>query len=195
MRRGRHAAGDSSFARSAGVNAGRGAALLAVAVIVGIFLLNKVDDSNSTVLAGSATTTTTTKRSSSSSTTTTQPPHRAQEVKVLTLNGTTIKGAAGKVAQSLATQQFNMLSATDATATTKQTTKFSAVYFTPGYEPDARVIAHFLALPATSVAPYPTTNAPVADTRTANVVVLVGPDLANTATPASSTTTSTTKKP
>lgn len=181
------------------MNAGRGAALLAVAVIVGILLLNKVDDSPTNVAAGAGTTTTTSR--ANETTTTTQAPHRPQDVKVLTLNGTATQGAGRRVSDNVKTQQYNMLAPVDATAATKAATRFTAVYFTPGYDVDARAIARYLALPATAVAPYPATNAPVADSRTANVVIVVGPDLAGAATTSSSTSTSapkstsTTKKP
>jgi hypothetical protein len=176
--------------------------LLAVAVLVGILLLNKVDDSKSP-LAGAAQATTTTTAKPPGSTTTTLAPHRPQDVKVLTLNGTTTQGAGRRVSDNVKTQQYNMLAPVDATAAAKAATRFTAVYYTPGYDVDARAIAHFLALPATAVAPYPTTAAPVADTRTANVVIVVGPDLAGAgATTGSSTTavthsstTSTTRKP
>ncbi len=44
LKPGRHAAEDGSFGRSAGMAAGRAAAVLVVAVVIGILLLNKVDD-------------------------------------------------------------------------------------------------------------------------------------------------------
>jgi hypothetical protein len=176
------------------VNAGRGAALLVVAVLVGILLLNKVDDTKTNLTAGGVATTTTAKPSSASSTTT-QAPHRPQDVKVLTLNGTNVQGAGRRVSDNVHTQQYNMLSPVDATAAAKAATRFTAVYYTPGYEVDARAIARFLNLAATSVAPYPTSAPPVADTRTAQVVIVVGPDLAGTATSGASSTTSTTRQP
>lgn len=89
MRRGRHAAADRSFRRSAGVAAGRGVLLVALAVVIGVVLLERnykpasstppQTSTTSTTLAPSTTTTTgashgsttTTTATSSHSTTTT----------------------------------------------------------------------------------------------------------------------------
>ena len=69
----------------------------------------------------------------------------------------------------------------------KANTRQSVVYFTPGYDLDAKIIATHLTLQLSAVQALPTT-APVANTQGANVIVVVGPDLAG----ASSGTTATT---
>src|SRR2546421_591733 len=51
VRQGRHAAGDGSFGRSAGGATARGLVLLAVAVVLGIVLLNSADNPRGTTLA------------------------------------------------------------------------------------------------------------------------------------------------
>jgi hypothetical protein len=63
----------------------------------------------------------------------------------------------------------------------------SAVYFTPGNEAQAQVVATALGLDASVVAPMPT-PAPVADLKGATVLVVIGTDgkLAN---PGATTTT------
>ncbi len=63
----------------------------------------------------------------------------------------------------------------------------SHVYYLVGFKPQADTIAASLQLPATSVGPY-TTAAPISSIGTAEVAVVVGPDLADRATTTSSTT-------
>jgi hypothetical protein len=65
------------------------------------------------------------------------------------------------------------------------------VYYNPGFEREARVVAQLLGLPDSAVQPMPTPP-PVSDTRGADIVVVVGPDLAKatpTPTPTSPPTT------
>jgi hypothetical protein len=98
------------FARSASTAVAKGTALIGLAVIVGVFLLQRVDTSN----AGSATTpvkkptkTTTTvrpPRTTSTSTSTTQPaapPKTPDQLKVLVLNGGAPSGDAAKLRTKL----------------------------------------------------------------------------------------------
>lgn len=192
MRPGRYAAEDGSFARSTGTAVGRGVALLAVAVGLGVILLQTADDGTTTVSAGR---TTTTQRASGTTTTllpttapsTTVAARAPSSVKVLTANGTSTQGAGSRIKDRLLAAQYNALAATDA----KAKVAASVVYFTPGYDPEAAVIAQLLALAPTAVQPMPAA-APVADLKGANVLVVVGPELAAQSAPA---TTATTAKP
>ncbi|MGH9152244.1 MAG: LytR C-terminal domain-containing protein [Acidimicrobiales bacterium] len=194
MRRAGHAAQDGSFGRSAGMAAGRGAVLLAVAVILGVVLLNAADDPGPDRVAtgasgddedGSAGATTTTLPPT---TLATVPPRPPAEVKVLSTNGTAVKGVAGRARDILQEQGYNVLAPTDAQRATA-----SNVFFTSAeFEREAHAVASALGLPPTAVAPYPASPpVPVADAKGANVVLVVGPELAQQL----STTTTTAAAP
>jgi hypothetical protein len=194
VKRGRHAAGDGSFARSASVNAGRGAILIAVALLVGFLLLHDLDDN------GDATNVLTSRPRSTAAPpttplptvpTTTTPAHAPKDVKVLVVNGTTVAGAASRVAQPLKVNGYNVLRAVDASAAVKASTKASTVYYvTRDYEKDAKLLQQALALPPGPVTVIPTPP-PAAEASQANVVIVVGPDLARAGTGTTSTTTRT----
>lgn len=176
VKRGRHAADDGSFGRSAGMAAGRGAALLAVAVVLGIVLLNATDDGGGQVTAGPSVTADTKGRGTTStvptSTTTTLPARPPAEVKVLTVNGTDVKGAAGKARDILRTGGYNVLAPVTGTPGPATT-----VYYAPTFDREAGAVAQALALPPGGVQPLPTPP-PIADVRGTDVLVVVGPDLA-----------------
>ena len=190
MRPASHAAADGSFGRSAGMAAGRAAMLLGVAVLLGLLLLNTTDAEDPRV-----TTRTTVDGSSPTepggddepldTTPAARPPG---DVKVLSANATRTEGAASKITERLRLAGYLVVQPpTDAPREDA-----SVVYFTPGYEVEAQVIAETLGVPLTSVRPLPT-PAPIPDLRDAHVLVLVGPELANptptTAAPGATTTT------
>ena len=193
MRRGRHAADDGSFNRSAGTAMGRGILLLGVAFLIGIVLLQKVDaparEEQVRTESDDTEETTTTTVVDPVVTSTTAALRQPKDVRVLTANGTSIKGAGGRIKDKLLAAGYNALAATD----TKSPASASAVYFTPGFDREAAVIAQALGLPPATVQAMPTPP-PVADLKAANVLVVVGPEIAQAA-PTSSSTTSTTKKP
>jgi hypothetical protein len=182
MRPGRYAASDGSFARSAGGAGVRGLALLALALIIGVVLLNATD-------ADPPGTTVSAKGSSSSSDdggdggdapaattttvppTTTQPAHAPKDVKVIVANASAVKGAANGGRNALLAAQYNVLAPTNAAAVPD-----SSVYFTAGYDRDAAAVATALGLAGPSVKPLPS-PAPF-DTKGANVVVVLGADAA-----------------
>ncbi len=139
--------------------------------------------SSPTTVAGTGTksSTTTTKPGHGSSTTTTIPPSR---VPVVVANASGVNGAAAAVTAELRPSGWNLLAPTNATA--QETT--SHVYYLAGFEPEARAIATTLQLPATAVVPY-TTAAPISSIGTAQVLVVVGPDVANKFAPAATTAT------
>ena len=174
--------------------AGRGALVLLVAVVIGIVLLNQVDSSPSTrITTGNgnddeeAEETTTTVVAVPVPTT--APARQPGEVKVLSANGTRVNGAAGRIRDVLKAVGYNVLSPIE----TRSPVRASAVYFTPGFDREAQVVAQVLKLQPTAVQPLPAANAlPVSDLRGANVLAVVGPDLARQAT-ATTTTTSRTR--
>lgn len=187
LKPGRHAAGDGSFGRSAGMAAGRGAAVLLVAVVIGIVLLNKVDDPVRQVSAGGGgNTTEETTTTVATPVPTTLPARPPAEVKVLSANGTKVNGAAGKTRDALKALGYNVLSPIE----TKRPVEASVVFFTPGFDREAQTVAQALKLQPTSVQPLPAADAlPVSDLRGANVVAVVGPDLAKPSGASSTTTT------
>lgn len=157
---------------------GRGLLLLAVAFFIGILLLNQVDAPQhaSQVTSGSGDDTeetTTTTVAAPVVTVTTVPLRQPKDVRVLTANGTTVKGAGGRIKDKLLAAGYNALAATD----TKATVTASAVYFTPGFDREAAVIAQLLGLAPTTVQAMPD-PVPVADLKAANVLVVVGPEIA-----------------
>lgn len=190
MRPASHAAGDGSFGRSAGVAAGRAAMLLGVAVLLGLVLLNTAGTegprvTTRTTVDGSTPTVPGADDEPLDTAPTARPPG---EVKVLSANATRTEGAAGRITERLRLAGYNvLLPPTDAPREDA-----SVVYFTPGYEVEAQLIAETLGVPLTSVKPLPT-PAPIPDLRDAHVLVLVGPDLANptptTGAPGATTTT------
>lgn len=219
MRPGRYAAGDGSFAKSAGGAGARGLALLALALLIGIVLLNATDadppgttvssnsssdnrdDDDDDDAGGTATTT-------SVAPTTTLPARAAKDVKVIIANASTVKGAASNAKKALDPAGYNILAPANAAAAPA-----TSVYFTPGYDRDAAAVAAALALPGSTVKAIPAP--PPFDTKGANVAVVIGADQApkfgaapaagattttaagatTTTTPAGAAPTTTTKKP
>lgn len=196
MTPGRYATQDGSFVRSAGSAGARGVALLAVALLIGVVLLNATDteppgarvstsegapdDEGGAATDGPKSTTTL-----PSATTTTLAAHQPKDVKVIVFNVSDVKGAAGKASDTVKPAGYNVLAPGNAPVTAT-----SVVYFTPGYDRDAAAIAAALAFPATAVKPWPSPP-PIADTKGANVVVLLAADQASrfAAAPAATTTT------
>lgn len=172
--KGRHAAGDGSFGRSAGAAAGRGALLLAVAVALGIVLLQAADDPppGQDVTAGRNPGGTTATTTAPEAPTTTLPLRPPAQVKVVVVNGSGVAKAAANTSTRLEPAGYNLLAPVDGT-----TAEASSVFFTPGFEREAAEIATQLELPADAAKAMPDPP-PVADLREANVVVHVGPELA-----------------
>jgi hypothetical protein len=172
----------------------RGLVLLAVALLIGIVLLNATDgDPPGTNLSTNPATRSEpgdTPSKGSSATTTTVPPtttvpaRAPKDVKVIVANASAVKGAAGKVNEGLKPLGYNVLAPANAA-----TAPASSVYFTPGYDREAAAIAAALAFPATAVKPLPAPS-PVADIKGANVVVVIGADQAARFGAAGATTTS-----
>ncbi len=173
----------------------RGIILLVVALILGIFILNKTQAGGTATPVSSARHTTTTKaaKGAKAATTTTPPSTRAVRqpaaIKVLAANGSGVAGLGSKTGDRLTAAGYNSLA--PANTTTDVTT--SVVEFTPGFDIESLFVAQALGLPATSVKPL-AADVPVADTKGADIVVLVGPDLDTSASvpPTTALTTPTT---
>jgi hypothetical protein len=197
---GSHAADDGSFGRSAGIQAGRAAVLIGIALLVGIILLHRAPSASgggTPVSIGDLTTRGTTRAATptthvgspgstarSSATTTTMPLRPPQDIKVLVANGTSTPGLAGKVASSIHAKGYDTLSPTNASTRPPST----VVYFEPSYGNEAAALAGKLSLPASAVQAMPAPPpVPSLDANNTNILVVAGPDLAN----AGSTTSST----
>lgn len=181
-------AGSRSAPAGGGSAGARGAILLAVAAVLGIVLLQAfdtdfdggggvgVDVGGSTVPSGSGSSDSTLPPIPATTTPTTQPSRAPAEVSVLVANGTGIRGLGGQTASALKGVGYNTLEAVDATRALDVT----SVQYAESYEPEARAIALTLGLPSTAVQAL---NSPaVPDTQGANVVVLLGADVARNVT-------------
>ena len=194
MTAGAHDAG-GGFGRSAGANAARGIAVIAAAVLLGFFLMARAIDDD-TVVAGTDSTTTITTAPAGSDTSAadsttittapvsddtatgaddTLPAQRApSEVLTLALNGTdpVQSGKAGAMRDVLAANGYGVAAPKNADSPAA-----SAVLFVEGYESDARAIATLLGVdPDAVVRPFDAASSPIADTQSAQVIVVVGND-------------------
>ena len=169
---------------------GRGIALLIVAVVIGVLVLHSVSRTASAPSTQEAATTVTTSGQAGGGgrhTTTTLPVRSPGQVVTLVANATHVSGAAGRVNTVLQKAGYNVLSPTNATSTVTA----SVVYFASGFDREAVALANSLSLGPSTVQPMPA-QPPVGDLRGANVLVVVGPDLANqtgTSSPSAGTTT------
>lgn len=187
---------------------GRAVGLIAIAALIGIILLHHNGSTSATTVSAHATTTAA--PSQPSSTTATTPPTSSaalrppSSVKVLVANGTVSGGTgtggtattgtagssagsphlAGSISSTLHAQGYDTLAPINAT----QNVTATIVYFQPGYEKEAAVLAQSLALPVSAVQSMPA-QPPVPSLNGANVLVVAGPDLARSAATTTTTTT------
>ena len=178
MSRGQHAADDGSFGRSAGGAMARGILLIVVAILLGVVLLNATDDPEPfTARSGSeepdrgATPTTDPATTDTTDTTLPPSPRDPSEVTVLVVNGSGVRGVAGRITETLKGSAYVTVDPGNIEAV-----EASVVYFVEGYEADARAVATLLT-PQPAVEPMPD-PAPVADLQGAQVLVVVAADLA-----------------
>jgi hypothetical protein len=169
----------------------RGAALVVAAVLVGLFLLRNGIDTSAVVTAerpspsNGATTDGATDEGDDlddlddpDAPTTTEPVARPPaQVSAIVLNGSGVAGAAGTYTTALSDRGYQTVEAGNANARVEST----EVYFTPGFDQEALVLARSIGSTAT---PQPLGTPPPGDVGTANVVVVLGPDLASVDPPA-----------
>jgi hypothetical protein len=174
---------DGSSGSAGGIALGRALVVIAAFVTTTVLVLGVIHPPAAKSASGSpaAPSTSTTQPAHPASTTSTVPP---SQVHVLVANASGVPGAAATVTNRLQVGGWSLLPPVN--ASTKIPT--SQVYYVSGQQQAADSIATSLHLPASAVAPY-TTAAPIASIGTAEVVVVVGPDLAS---PGSSTTTTAT---
>jgi hypothetical protein len=184
MRTGTHARDDGSFGRSAGTQTAKGAALIAVAVLIGAFLLHTaprtetITSTSPVTQPPAAKTTRTTTPPPGPTTTTTPPPRPTAQVHVEVANGTQVIGLGGKIRSQLSTDGYN----TDKPALDAPTKDHatSQIFFQPGFQSDALQLASTLSVAATAVVPMPN-PAPVPQALTGvDILVIAGTDIAGT---------------
>ncbi|MHB1775425.1 MAG: LytR C-terminal domain-containing protein [Acidimicrobiales bacterium] len=153
---------------------GRALSLVVLAVVLGVVML-AVGSRPPVNTATTATTTTTTAPAHHGhrSATTTTIPHAT--VKVQVANGTTAPTAAAYYTARLQTQTWSTLAPEDTTTPYSGT---SVVYYAGGQKAAAQEIASFLGIPATGVKPL-TSSVPVSSVSGVDVLVVLGPDLAD----------------
>ena len=173
-----------------GIPIDRAAILLGLFILATVLLLGRIHTGSSpspSAAGGSATTTTVpgaaTTTTTAAPTTTTTTPKAKSDVPVLVVNASGQTGAAATVTNELQLAGWNVQAPMNATANVST----SAVYYVSGQKAAAEAVAATLHLPSSAVLPY-TTAAPVSTIGTAEVLVVVAPDLAKSA---SATTTTT----
>lgn len=143
---------------------GRGTALVAVAVLLGIIVLQATDDGESPLGSGAGRVTTTAVSKSTST-----APSQAKKLKVLVLNASDKKGAAKALADKLKAQKFDVLEPGNI-PTQAETT----IYFKEGFDKDAGSVGSSIYDSGTSppINPLPTPSP--FETGEATVIVVIG---------------------
>ena len=163
----------------------RGIALIAVAVVIGFVLLSSgLDDDGVDVAAGDRDTTTTTAADDGTGTTagggttatTSAVPKPPNEVRVLVANGSGVQGAAGTLNEQLKAKGYIGLDPKNAAKTVPAT----IVYFAEGFQREAAAVAQAIGADPTTVQalPNPPPIEDPAQFQDANVLIVLGPDLA-----------------
>lgn len=162
----------------------RGVALIATAAIIGLFILRNgfespTAGSDSTPAADRETTTTTvaageTPATGDDGTATTEAPaiRPPAEVAVIVANTTTVAGAAASMSEAIGAGGYVMSPPTDADPELETT----QVLFAPDFEAEAQALAESIGATAEAAVPLP--DPPPIDPAGAQVVVLLGRDLA-----------------
>ncbi len=177
-----------------GVPVDRAAILLGLFILATVLLLGRIHNGPppSSTAASVVSTTTTTVAGGSTTTTTAAPattttiPKAKSDVPVLVVNASGKTGAAATVTNELQVAGWSVQTPMNATANVST----SAVYYVSGQKAAADAVATTLHLPASAVLPY-TTAAPVSTIGTAEVLVVVAPDLATSASAATTTSSGT----
>lgn len=159
----------------------KGVILVVIAVFIGFALLQDQDSSTAQLSVGAADDPAASDDDGDgngdgideTTSSTTAAPRPPAEVKVLVANGSETAGAAGSQSDALEALGYVTGNPTNANDLVQQT----VVYFEPGYQAEAEVLAEALGLDASAARPIPT-PAPVTDMQLSNVLVVVGPDIA-----------------
>lgn len=169
------------------VNPARGAALVVVAVLLGLVLLRNGLDTSEVVTSSRDSQTTDEGADGGTDageddggtdageeTPTTEAVRPPAEVTVIVLNGTSVAGTAGKYSDAIGSAGYQMLEPGNATTKTGVT----LVHYAEGFEAEAMAVATAAGAPAT-VSPTPLPEPAPGDVGAANVVVVIGTDIAS----------------
>jgi hypothetical protein len=167
-------------------NPARGAALVVVAVVIGLFLLrNGLDTSEAITNQGGggseatdeATDDTATDDVAEETTTTTLASRAPADVPTIVLNGSGVPGAAGRYSEFLAGLGYTLTNPAGDNADANTDT--TLVYYVPGFEAEAAALVTAIGAPDT-VVPATLPTAPPGPIAGASVVIVLGADLGNT---------------
>ena len=169
---------EHSPSRSAGGAVLRGALLLLVALVVGVVLLQNVDNGPKASPSADtrAVSDTTAAGGTPIASTTTLVQRAPNLIKVLIVNGSGKNRAAARVKSFLSTSGYDFVDPRDA----KATNYADRVSYTPGFETEAALIGGLLGLATESIGPLPseqTVKTPP-DVPAFDVQIMVGQDLA-----------------
>jgi len=166
------------------VNPARGAALVVVAVVIGLFLLRNGLDTSEAITSnpgsdGQATddgdSGTDTADGEDGTTTTTVAVRAPAEVPTIVLNDSGIGGAAGQYSEVLAAAGYALTNPAGENADAEGDAPTTIIYFAPGFEAEAAAVAVAIGAPSVEPTALPTTPpGPIAN---ALVVVVLGIDL------------------
>ena len=174
----RRTSGARPPARTGGTSTAVTIVLVVVTALLGLFILNKINDGSSSGGGGgeSVTTDEPTDSSVDTTTTTTVPVADMALAKVLVANGAGVKGLAGAATTALqgAFPTATYLTPTDANAKYQA----SAVYYLAGFEAQAGEIATSIGLTPSGLFPPALPLADPAKIGDANILVLLGADKA-----------------
>jgi hypothetical protein len=154
----------------------RGVVLVAVAVVLGFFVLRAIEDTGGgptpEEIEAAADTTSSSDDAADSTDTTAAPAARpTAEVVVLVANASGVQGAAAAQSEAIARGGYQVLPAANAPSEVEAT----QVMATAGYEADAAALAAAIGAGPDSVVAMP--DPPPLDVTGAHVVVMLGPDL------------------
>ena len=167
------------------VNPARGAALVVVAVVIGLFLLREGLDTSEAVTTNPSDQGSDSSDSSDSSgtdegdgtTSTTLETRAPSEVPTIVLNDSGIAGSAATYSDVLLAAGYQLTNPDGANADAEGDAATTIIYFAPGFEADAEAVAAAIGAPDLAPTALPTTPpGPIAG---ASVVVVLGTDLAN----------------
>lgn len=168
-------------------NPARGAALVVVAVVIGLFLLREGLDTSEAVTSSSSDQGSDSSDSAdegtdgtdgTETTATTVAGRPPSEVPTIVLNDSGIPGAAGKYSDALAAAGYQLTNPDGANADAEGDAATTVIYFAPDFEEDAASVAIAIGAPDT-VVPMPLPATPPGPIAGASVVVVIGIDLAN----------------
>jgi hypothetical protein len=175
-------------------NPARGAALVVVAVLIGLVLLrNGLDTSEAITTTGGSPGTDSSASDGdggdggddgTTTTSTTVVVREPAEVPTIVLNDSGVGGAAKKYSDALAARGYALTNPAGANENDSSTTsEVTIVYFAEGFEAEAAAVVAAIGAPAT-VVPAALPDPPPGPIASASVVVVLGTDLASLTPPA-----------